>query len=435
MGPMVIYGPRNVKYDIDLGPVMISDYYHDYWTTITDALFKPLPAVNIPMSNNNLINGKNNFNCATTKRTCTPNAPRAVFHFQSGKTYRIRLINPSSAAVEKFTIDGHKFTVIANDFVEIEPYETDHITLAVGQRSDILVKATGKPTDAYWMRAYKPPPCWPTRGGDEAKAAVFYERADVTKDPTTSPGPNAYNQYCGNDPLSQTVPSYRIAPGEPAITEVLPLEFKPNMTGNLLWYMANRTFRANYNDPILLEAKLGNFNFDPIRNVHNYGSNQSLRFIVENTGVQPHPMHMHGHNMYVLAEGPCTSNTSVFGNAAGVSQPGQTNTTVAQKRAAGEYGNCWDGTITNPQNPQRRDVHMLLAGSYIVVQWDQDNPGAWPFHCHIAWHLSAGFVWSIIEQPGGIRREMEIPAVMAQTCRDWAAWSGTHVVNQIDDGL
>ena len=105
----------------------------------------PSPAANIPMSDNNLINGKNSFDCATTNLTCTPNAPMAVFRFQAGKTYRIRLINPSSAAVQKFTIDGHMFTVIANDFVEIEPYETDHITLAVGQRSDILVKATGSP--------------------------------------------------------------------------------------------------------------------------------------------------------------------------------------------------------------------------------------------------------------------------------------------------
>ena len=243
--------------------------------------------------------------------------------------------------------------------------------------------------------------------------------------------------YCGNDPLSQTVPTYAIAPGPPAVTEVLPLEFKPNMTGYLLWYMANRTFRANYNDPILLEAKLGNLDFPDIRNVHDYGSNSSLRFIVENTGNQPHPMHMHGHNMYVLAEGSCTSNASVFGDASGVTQPGQSNTTVASNKrtANGEYGNCWDGTVTNPGNPQRRDVQMLLPGSYIVVQWDQDNAGAWPFHCHIAWHLGAGFVWSIIEQPAGIRREMEIPAVMAQTCRDWAAWSGQHVVGQIDDGL
>lgn len=48
--------------------------------------------------------------------------------------------------------------------------------------------------------------------------------------------------------------------------------------------------RSDYNDPILLEAKLGNLDFPEICNVHNYGSNASVRFVIENTGVQPHPM-------------------------------------------------------------------------------------------------------------------------------------------------
>jgi hypothetical protein len=43
----------------------------------------------------------------------------------------------------------------------------------------------------------------------------------------------------------------------------------------------------------------------------------------------------------------------------------------------------WDGTVTNPSNPSRRDVTMLPNGSadnpsYLVVQIDGDNPGVWP---------------------------------------------------------
>lgn len=80
-------------------------------------------------------------------------------------------------------------------------------------------------------------------------------------------------------------------------------------------------------------------------------------------------------------------------------------------------------------------MQQLLPGQYIVVQWNQDNPGTWPLHCHIAWHLSAGFVWYILEQPQSIKSETQIPSIMAQTCRDWSAWTGTHIVDQIDDGL
>jgi FtsP/CotA-like multicopper oxidase with cupredoxin domain len=58
---------------------------------------------------------------------------------QSGKKYLLRLINTSAEGMQKFTIDGHNFTVIANDFVPINPYSTSVITLGVGQRSDVIV--------------------------------------------------------------------------------------------------------------------------------------------------------------------------------------------------------------------------------------------------------------------------------------------------------
>jgi FtsP/CotA-like multicopper oxidase with cupredoxin domain len=41
--------------------------------------------------------------------------------------------------MQKFTLDGHNFTVIANDFIPINPYSTNVITLGVGQRSDVIV--------------------------------------------------------------------------------------------------------------------------------------------------------------------------------------------------------------------------------------------------------------------------------------------------------
>jgi len=49
--------------------------------------------------------------------------------------------------------------------------------------------------------------------------------------------------------------------------------------------------------------------------------------------------------------------------------------------------------------------------------------------------LSAGFVWSIVEQPDAVKRTMQIPGVMAETCDNWNAWSKTNIVNQIDDGV
>ena len=100
----------------------------------------------------------------------------------------------------------------------------------------------------------------------------------------------------------------------------------------------------------------------------------------------------------------------------------------------------WDRQVTNPSNPQRRDTVWVSAAKdantpgYVVVQIDQDNPGVWPFHCHIAWHVSSGLYISVLERPDDIKN-MAIPNIMAQTCRDWASFTNSVVVDQIDSGL
>lgn len=76
-----------------------------------------------PASDNNLINGKMDFNCSTMPNgdthQCMDNAGLAKFKFTTGKTHRLRLINAGSEGNQRFSIDGHNLTVIANDFVPI----------------------------------------------------------------------------------------------------------------------------------------------------------------------------------------------------------------------------------------------------------------------------------------------------------------------------
>lgn len=94
----------------------------------------------------------------------------------------------------------------------------------------------------------------------------------------------------------------------------------------------------------------------------------------------------------------------------------------------------WDGTITNPTNPQRRDVQQLQANGYIVVQFDPTHAGVWGWHCHITWHASAGFYLQFLVQPDNVKK-MAIPDKVAQTCRDWGAFTNTEIPDQIDSGI
>ncbi|KAG6988593.1 hypothetical protein G7Y79_00070g096920 [Physcia stellaris] len=410
-GPMIIYGPKNRAYDIDIGPVMLSDWYHAEYFDIVEKVVG-LPPSPPPFSDNNLINGKMDYDCSKAPAgvTCTPNAGISKFKFTQGKTHRLRLINPGSEGIQRFRIDNHTMTVIANDFVPVRPYDTDVVTLGIGQRTDVLVKANLPATSAVWMRSDLSPTC-ATANQPSAVAAIFYNKADTSKPPQTVAKPYD-DSHCGNDPLDKTTPFFPFpATSKPATTETIDITIGANASGNVLWKMNGVSFRGNYDHPILLLANLGNVSYpdDPQWNVYNFGNNNSVRIIMKNEIPAAHPMHLHGHNFNILAEG------------------------------TGE----WDGSITHIQNTQRRDVQILqpaavvngaIVPAYLVIQYNTDNPGVWPLHCHIAWHVSAGLYINTMEQVDKIKQRV-IPSTVAQTCRDWAAYSGHNVVEQIDSGL
>lgn len=294
-------------------------------------------------------------------------------------------------------------TVIANDFVPINPYDTQGtesltlwewfeltrivVTLGIGQRADVLVKAVTNDTAsnaAFIMRAsIAAAPCSFSTNPD-ATAIVYYGATVPATPPTTSAWPaflDSVRNQCANDPIASTTPVFPITPDPaPPTSQDVTIGFGQNATQHWVWSMNSISFRANYNQPILLLSNLGNNSYpdSPQWNVYNFGSNSSVRIHLKNTGPAAHPMHLHGHNFHVLNVGTGT----------------------------------WDGvTVINPANPQRRDVQLVPAGGFLVLQIETDNPGAWPFHCHIAWHVSAGLYITVLERPDDIAN-YQIPSIM-----------------------
>ena len=408
-GPMVIYGPSNADYDIDIGPVMLTDYYHTTYYQGLQALYEE-PPVFLP-TDNNLINGKMNYNCSlvTDGTACTDNAGVSKFQFVPGKTHRLRLINSGSAASQIFQIDNHTLTVMALDYVQVEPYDTSVLNLGIGQRADVLVTAN-QPSGAYWMRTtIDDVNCFPgIIGQPYGLAAIYYTGVDTTDRPNSVQTPIPDTLGCGNDPLDETVPFYSLSPpGTPAVTQDLIIDGAVNATGHLLFYVNNQSFRADYNSPVLLLAQEGNTSYpqDPQWNVYNFGKATSIRLYIQNNFPTVHPMHLHGHDFWVLATGTGT----------------------------------WDGVITNPDNPIRHDTFLMGPGTetaptYMVIEFNADNPGVWPLHCHIGIHVSAGLYVNVMERPDRIT-SLLIPWVNAQTCVDWKAYTAKFAPDQIDSGV
>ncbi|TFB01096.1 Laccase-2 [Trichoderma ghanense] len=401
VGPLVVHGPKSKDYDVDVGPVMLSDWYHDEYFDLVEKTMSTEPGASFFPSDNNLINGKMFFDCSqvTDDTPCTNNAGISKFRFQRGKTHLLRLINTGAAGHQRFSIDGHKMTVIANDFVDVEPYETEVVKLGVGQRSDVLVKADGD-LDAYWMRSNISTCSFASQ--PNALAAIYYDGADTETAPQSTPWDVPDPGTCANDDLWVTVPVMKLPLPQPDLTIDMELGHFVNETGHSLWRMDGVSFRGNFNSPTLLLSNLGNHTFEPQWSVRNTGNAKSVRVNVINYSGAPHPMHLHGFNMYILHEG---------------------------------WGE-WDGkSIIRPSNPQRRDVFMVRAGGHVVMQFDAaSNPGVWPFHCHIAWHASAGLFTQFLTAPDEVRR-LRIPHVVAETCRQWGGWTNTNIPEQIDSGL
>jgi FtsP/CotA-like multicopper oxidase with cupredoxin domain len=129
-GAIQIKGPTSMNYDVDLGPVLISDWYHaDAFSLYQIEIATP----QAPLPATDVMNGKGVFACdPATDPRCTGLHERHEIIFKKGTTYKIGLVNAGSLLTYKFWIDGHNFTVIQTDFVSIEPYTTDVIVIGIG---------------------------------------------------------------------------------------------------------------------------------------------------------------------------------------------------------------------------------------------------------------------------------------------------------------
>lgn len=136
MGAIKINGPASANYDVDLGPVLVTDNYHH----TAFSLFNYAETQGPPLSENGLINGMNVYNCSgSTDSNCKGTGTRWNTTVTKGQKYRLRFVNTAVDTMFKIQIDNHNMTVIQNDFVPIKPYTTNSLFIAIGQRYDVII--------------------------------------------------------------------------------------------------------------------------------------------------------------------------------------------------------------------------------------------------------------------------------------------------------
>ncbi|KAJ4344882.1 uncharacterized protein N0V89_012627 [Didymosphaeria variabile] len=125
-GSIVINGPATANYDVDAGPIIIADWFHETVYSLAQVAATGGP----PTPENGLINGTNVFG---DDGADNQTGSRFELDFEPGTSYRLRLINVAIDSFWKFSIDNHTLTVIAVDLVPIVPFTTDVVSIGIGE--------------------------------------------------------------------------------------------------------------------------------------------------------------------------------------------------------------------------------------------------------------------------------------------------------------
>ncbi|KAK0667502.1 multicopper oxidase-domain-containing protein [Cercophora samala] len=411
-GGMIFNGPASENYDVDLGNLFLSDWGHTeafhLWSTT--ARFGGPPALDT-----GLINGTNTWSCPTAPDSrCVDGGKKHELIFEEDTKYLIRLVNPAIDAVWDFSIDGHTLTVIAQDLVPIKPYTTNSVQISMGQRYDVIVQAkpTTKTDDGnYWLRAGLIGGCGGRNDHPENITGIVRYNKDSTAEPTSTGYP--LSTSCRGEPLASLEPWLELNVTNIFNTTQQNLGFLPQGSGRdwFQWTLNTSSLHLNWSDPTLGQVFRGAAIFPTPYNVvavqpSNSGEKEwQVLVIQDQTPIgADHPIHLHGHDFWILAAEP------------GITFNGNTST--------------W-----NTHNPSRRDVAVLPGRGYLAIAFELDNPGAWLVHCHIAWHASQGLSLEFVESQSRIRSGLLDRDVdeFERVCRSWHAWPQVHA--QEDSGI
>lgn len=135
--------------------VLLHDWFHtDGKTIASTALHAPARVWQVNKLATVLFNGKGRSNCTNLPpRVCEGEAPLAHFVVKSGLKYRFRVICAATRVSLSFAVEGHSFTVVQSQGVDVVPIEhVKTLQMAIGSRYDVILQAN-QPSGNYHIAA------------------------------------------------------------------------------------------------------------------------------------------------------------------------------------------------------------------------------------------------------------------------------------------
>ncbi|KAL3421337.1 l-ascorbate oxidase [Phlyctema vagabunda] len=431
-GPVVIHSRserslQKIPYASDR-VVMLQDYYYDLSSGLLKESLSP-GSENSPIPNGALINGLNKRDCSTVDARLCDNSTAVLpsMDLTADANHRLRFINVGAFAWFQVGIDEHEFAITEVDGTDVEPAPDTRLMIGPAQRYSLVIRTNVTTGESFWLRARMVTHCWgepelPGPGLDEVKAIIYYNKTKRTANKLISP------------PTSRAwAQGIEVTCRDMNTTSYIPLPFQPppGIADKSYFLRANieigdwrlergffnkSTLRPQLQSPTLHRIidgfSTGNNTFisqQDVSGVNAVSFNQKNDFVIQHSGIQVidliiqnfdegnHPLHLHGHKMWVLGQGH-----GMF--------PGYASLGLQEEGR---------GLLSPPtkslDNLIRRDVTTVEGFGWIALRFVADNAGIWAFHCHVAWHSEGGMAMQFLSRVD-LAKDWSIPEANRELC-------------------
>ncbi|RHZ73574.1 hypothetical protein Glove_230g21 [Diversispora epigaea] len=365
--------------------ITVSDWYHSPSAPLLVQRVAPYYTGFNPYPDAALISGIGQYNCsaATAGLHCNSNVSPPTYNVQKGKKYRFRIINTSAYATFTFSIDNHPLKVIEVEGTPVKDVSSSVVKVLpihIAQRYSVILTAD-QPVANYYIRASIIDSCLAARTNNtinynssinfNATGILHYNGADSNKPTSTA---YSFTFPPCQDLNSSTIQPYKYSPAPTNVTNYFVFNVTSilNDDGVTLLGINGSSFIPIFNNPAnqRIMLKENYTDFEENQNAYGYDiPNEAIQITLLNNQSANHPFHLHGHNFWIVAQGPGSTMANI---------------------STSKY---------NLKNPVIRDTTLVPAFSHVVIRYIADNPGVWAFHCHIEWHVELGLVAQLIERP------------------------------------
>ncbi|KAG0151279.1 hypothetical protein CROQUDRAFT_651510 [Cronartium quercuum f. sp. fusiforme G11] len=406
-GPLIIHSPNDplvLGRDYQNEYIMfMNDWYHNISTVILNGTLSAdgyfgTPAA--PSANSALINGIGIFNCsfAGPGSKCVTRKKPLEFSVGAGEKTRLRLIQAGSHAMFWVSADNHFLNVTEADSTGVRgPAGLHRLQFHNGERYSVIIDTTAdKAGTSFYLRAAMDTDCWgwlaPNMVGPDATALAIVRVVDRKKrirdkkKPQTKDWKDTVGGACVDlniDSLTPLIP-------KACATNVLGRLFFNTSLGTVLqrdpknsskidslsrFFVDNTTWTTYRYKPIIADLVRGGQGFVNQTDVTALTLDKpgAYDIVINNLDVAlDHPLHLHGVDSYLVSHGP---------------------------------GNVGPQNLTNLKyrlnDAVRKDTYVVGGGSHLIVrvQVQKEQFGPFILHCHIGWHLAAGFAGIVVMQP------------------------------------